>query len=78
MVYLDYSATTPVDRRVLESFERASLEYIGNPNSLHHEGVNAKKLMDAATYQVADLLGVKDNEVIFTSSASSTPPPSSP
>ena len=40
MVYLDYSATTPLDKRVLESFDRVSLEYIGNPNSLHNEGVN--------------------------------------
>lgn len=70
MVYLDYSATTPVDRRVLESFERTSLEYIGNPNSIHLEGVKARKLMDAAVSQVADLMEVKESEVIFTSGAS--------
>ena len=70
MVYLDYSATTPVDKRVLESFDRTSLEYIGNPNSLHKEGVRSKELMDAATKQVANLLNVKENEVIFTSGAS--------
>ena len=70
MVYLDYSATTPLDKRVLESFDRVSLEYIGNPNSLHNEGVKAKKLMDAAVSQVANLLNVKDSEVIFTSGAS--------
>ena len=70
MVYLDYAATTPVDKRVLESFDRTCLEYIGNPNSLHSEGVKAKKLMEAAVNQVASLLNVKDNEVIFTSGAS--------
>ena len=70
MVYLDYSATTPVDRRVLESFDRTCLEYIGNPNSLHSEGVKSKRLMDAAVKQVADLLKVKESEVIFTSGAS--------
>ncbi len=70
MVYLDYSATTPIDKRVLESFERTSLEYIGNPNSLHSEGVKAKKLMDAAVSQVASILKVKDEEIIFTSGAS--------
>ena len=69
MTYLDYSATTPVDKRVLESFDRTCIEYIGNPNSLHSEGVKAKKLMDAAVNQVASLLNVKDNEVIFTSGA---------
>ena len=70
MVYLDYSATTPPDKRVLESFDRTALEYIGNPNSMHLLGVNAKELMDAATHQVASLLNVLDNEVIFTSGAS--------
>lgn len=69
MVYLDYAATTPVDKKVLESFDRTCLEYIGNPNSLHSEGVKAKKLMDAAVNQVASLLNVKDDEIIFTSGA---------
>ena len=69
MVYLDYSATTPVDRRVLESFDRTCLEYVGNPNSLHSEGVKSKKLMEAAVNQVASLLNVRDDEVIFTSGA---------
>jgi cysteine desulfurase len=69
MTYLDYSATTPVDKRVLESFDRTCIEYIGNPNSLHSEGVKAKKLMDAAVSQVANLLNVKDDEIIFTSGA---------
>ena len=58
MVYLDYSATTPTDKRVLESFDRTALEYIGNPNSLHSLGVKAKDLMDAAVNQVANLLNV--------------------
>ena len=69
MTYLDYSATTPVDKKVLESFDRTCLEYIANPNSLHCEGVKAKKLMDAAVNQVATLLNVNDTEVIFTSGA---------
>ncbi len=70
MIYLDYSATTPANRDVVDTFSKVSLEYIGNPNSLHKLGVEAKKLMDAATKQVAELLGVKENEVIFTSGAS--------
>lgn len=70
MVYLDYSATTPTDKRVLESFDKTSLLYIGNPNSLHKEGVRSKELMDAAESQVAKLLNVKNNEIIFTSGAS--------
>ena len=69
MVYLDYAATTPVDKRVLESFEKTCVEYMGNPNSLHIEGVKSKKLMEAAVSQVANLLNVHDDEVIFTSGA---------
>lgn len=70
MVYLDYSATTPVDKRVLESFDRTSIEYFANANSLHLEGVKAKNLMNAAVDQIANLLQVKSDEVIFTSGAS--------
>lgn len=70
MIYLDYSATTPVNEMVLESFNKVSLEYVGNPNSLHKLGNMSHKLMEAATKQVADLLGVNANEIIFTSGAS--------
>ncbi len=70
MIYLDYSATTPTDKRVLDSFDKVTMEYIGNPNSLHKEGLKSKKLMDASVGQVADILNVKENEIIFTSGAS--------
>ena len=70
MIYLDYSATTPANKEVVDTFSKVSLEYIGNPNSLHKLGVDSKKLMDAATRQVADLLSVREDEVIFTSGAS--------
>lgn len=70
IIYLDYSATTPASREVVDTFSKVSLDYIGNPNSLHRLGVEAKKLMDASVEQVASLLGVKSSEVIFTSGAS--------
>ena len=70
MVYLDYSATTPVDRRVLESFERTAIEYIGNPNSIHLEGVKSKELENFATEEIAKMLNVKPSEVIYTSTTS--------
>ena len=70
MIYLDYSATTPVNKEVVDTFSKVSLEYIGNPNSLHRLGVEARKLMEAATSQSASLLGVRDDELIFTSGAS--------
>ena len=70
MIYLDYSATTPVNEMVLESFNKVCRDYIGNPNSLHKLGVDAKRLMDKAEEQIAELLHVSNEEVIFTSGAS--------
>ena len=70
MVYLDYSATTPVDKRVLDTFNKVCLEYPGNSNSLHSLGVKSKELEDYATSEIAKLLGVKSSEIIYTSGAS--------
>ena len=70
MVYLDYSATTPVNEEVLNTYVKVCKDYIGNPNSLHTLGVDAKKLIDASTKQIADILGVKTSEVIYTSGSS--------
>lgn len=70
MIYLDYSATTPVNENVLDTYVKVTKEYIGNPNSLHSLGVNARKLIDAATNQIASILGVKASEIIYTSGAS--------
>ena len=70
MVYLDYSATTPVDERVLDTFCKVCREYPGNSNSLHSLGVKSKELEDYATEEIAKLLKVKPSEVIYTSGAS--------
>lgn len=70
MVYLDYSATTPVNEQVIETYSRVCKEFIGNPNSLHLLGVKAKELIDASTDQIASILGIKRSEVIYTSGAS--------
>ena len=69
MTYLDYSATTPIDEEVLDTFVK-SAKYIGNPNSLHKLGVEAKSLIDASTNQIASILNVKSEEIIYTSGAS--------
>ncbi len=69
-IYLDYSATTPANKDVVDTFSKVSLDYIGNPNSLHKLGLESKKLMDASIKQIANLLNVKENEVILTSGAS--------
>ncbi len=70
MIYLDYSATTPVDSEVLDSFNKATMKYIGNPNSLHKLGVEAKKVIDASTEQIKKLLNLTDQEIVYTSGSS--------
>ena len=70
MIYLDYSATTPVAEEVIETYAKVCREFIGNPNSMHRLGVEAKKLIDASTEQIASILGVKKDEIIYTSGAS--------
>ncbi len=70
VIYLDYSATTPPEEEVLESFLQTSRKYIGNPNSLHKLGLDAKKLIDAATDSIAKILNVQSKEIIYTSGAS--------
>lgn len=67
MVYLDYSATTFTNKEVLDTFVKCSNEYIGNPNSLHKLGVESKKLIDASTLQIKNLLKLDDVDVIYTS-----------
>lgn len=70
MVYLDYSANTPVDPRVLERFCEVERRCIGNANSHHQAGTAAKAEIDAATIRIAELLGVQPAEIIYTSGAS--------
>ena len=70
MVYLDYSATTPVNPEVLKTFDKVSLEYPGNANSLHELGRKSADLMNASVKQIADILKVNSDEIILTSGAS--------
>ena len=69
MIYLDYSATTPVMYDVLESYNKASRDYIGNANSLHALGTKSRALLNSATRQISELFSVMDNEIIYTSGA---------
>ena len=70
MIYLDYSATTPVDEEVLDSYLKVTRDYIGNANSIHTLGVRSKELLIQATNQIADIFNCHPKELIFTSGAS--------
>ena len=69
MVYLDYSATTPVLPEVLDSYNKVTVEYFGNPNSLHSLGIKSNELLNSANKQVAELLNIKESEFVYTSGA---------
>lgn len=67
MIYLDNSATTKPDPSVLSSFQQVSEKYYGNPSSIHELGGEVEQLYNRAREQIAYLLQVDPNEVIFTS-----------
>ncbi len=66
-VYLDHSATTPVDPRVVEAMLPFLTEKFGNASSVHLFGQEARAANDRARRQVANLIGARANEIIFTS-----------
>lgn len=66
-VYLDHSATTPVDREVANLMMTYYTEKYGNPSSVHSFGREAKQALEEARSQVAALIGAAPQEVIFTS-----------
>ncbi|HWQ89949.1 MAG TPA: cysteine desulfurase NifS [Desulfitobacteriaceae bacterium] len=66
-VYLDHSATTPVDREVADLMMLYFTEKYGNPSSIHSFGREARYALEEARSQVAMLIGAKPEEIIFTS-----------
>ena len=66
-VYLDHSATTPPDRRVVEAMLPYLTEKFGNPSSVHSFGQEARAAVDRARREVAALIGARSNEIVFVS-----------
>ena len=69
MIYLDYAASTPVDEDVLNRFIYITKNEYANPNSNHDLGISAKKKIDESIENIAELLNVSSDEIIFTSGA---------
>lgn len=70
MIYLDYCATTPISEQSLGVFTKASIEYFGNPNSLHDEGVKAKALLEKSRETIAGLINGEKDGIYFTGGGS--------
>ncbi|MGV8026997.1 MAG: selenide, water dikinase SelD [Anaerolineaceae bacterium] len=69
-VYLDYNATTPIAPQVAEAMRPYIYEDFGNPSSSHAYGSAAKKGVEKARRQVAEMLGCQPDEIVFTSGGS--------
>jgi cysteine desulfurase len=68
-IYLDYAATTPIDKRVAKAMLPYFTENFGNTMSLHSFGQTSKLVLEQSRQQVANLIKAKPNEIVFTSSA---------
>jgi cysteine desulfurase len=66
-IYLDNSATTPIDPRVIEAMMPYLTDKFGNASSIHFFGQEARAAVDKARHQVAALINSRNNEVVFTS-----------
>jgi len=66
-IYLDNAATTPIDTNVLSVMLPYQNEIVGNPSSLHYEGRLAKNAINKSRAKIAEIIGAKPNEIIFTS-----------
>jgi len=65
-IYLDYNATTPIDKEVAREMQPYLTEYFGNPSSIHEFGIITKKAVEKARKQLAGLLNCSPAEIIFT------------
>lgn len=70
MIYLDYSASTPVDPRVIDAMAPYFSASFGNPSSVHRFGQQAEAAIDSARETVARVLNCRPDEIIFTSCGS--------
>ena len=69
-IYLDHNATTPVMQEVLDVMLPFYKDKFGNPSSVHSEGRAARVSLDESREQVAELIGARPDEIVFTSGGS--------
>ncbi|MDD3171136.1 MAG: cysteine desulfurase family protein [Bacilli bacterium] len=69
MKYFDYTATTPVDSEVLETYIKVQNEYFANTTSLHSLGQKSNAFFEKAREEIKEILDLKSHELVFTSNA---------
>lgn len=68
MIYLDYNATTPLDKRALERMRPYFSDIYSNPSSVYRFAQKSRRAVEDARQKVADLIGAETKEIIFTGS----------
>lgn len=69
-IYLDYNATTPIDKEVAEAMRPYLETVFGNPSSNHRQGYESRMAVEQARQNVAELIGASADEIVFTSGGS--------
>jgi cysteine desulfurase len=69
MIYFDYAATTPVDKRVIKAMTPFLNEKFGNPSSMHSFSADTKKALEKSRSIIAKAINANSEEIVFTSSA---------
>ena len=67
-IYVDYAATTPVDKEILKSM-LDNADKFGNPSSIHRIGKEGKAFYEKSRKNAAELIEAKPDEIVFTGSA---------
>ena len=67
--YFDYTATTPVDEDVLNTYINTTKKFFANTTSLHLLGEESKHMYDKCINTIKDVIGVKKHNLVFTSNA---------
>ena len=66
-IYMDYAATTPLDKKVVLAMKNYWSKNFGNPSSIHKMGVEAKNILEESRKKIADFINGHSREIIFTS-----------
>ncbi len=69
MHYFDWAATAPISKKALDTYNQITLEYYGNPSSLHQEGQKAAKRLAQEREKTAALLQVSPSQIYYTAGA---------